>query len=82
MRGPVLLLNGEDDERCPRGQAEELMARLVRLGAGPAQMVLYPGGTHSMAATGLPSHREDYHGRIVEFLELARKQADGVGETH
>lgn len=66
----ILLLQGEDDQRCPLDQSEELFAALVRAGA-PAKLVVYPGGSHSMAASGKPSHREDYHHRIEHFLQRA-----------
>jgi dipeptidyl aminopeptidase/acylaminoacyl peptidase len=71
-RAPVLLLQGAKDQRCPLDQSEELMAALVRAGK-PSKMVVYPGGSHSMAASGKPSHRADYH------LRFARWVNDAVG---
>jgi dipeptidyl aminopeptidase/acylaminoacyl peptidase len=65
---PVLLLQGEDDLRCPRGQSEELFQSLMRAGKAEVQMVLYPGGDHHVAEEGRPSHRADYHRRIVEWI--------------
>lgn len=65
----ALLLQGEKDERCPLGQSEELFAGLVRCAKAPAKMVVYPGGSHSLASSGKPSHRLDYHARIVDWLE-------------
>jgi dipeptidyl aminopeptidase/acylaminoacyl peptidase len=73
-RVPALLLQGGDDQRCPLGQAEEIFTHLMRCGK-PAKMVVYPGGSHSMAGTGRPSHRVDYHRRIVEWAEQARQEA-------
>jgi dipeptidyl aminopeptidase/acylaminoacyl peptidase len=70
--GPVLLLNGADDQRCPAGQCEELMTRIARSGRVPATLVIYPGGSHSLASTGRPSHRCDYHRRIADFLDSLR----------
>ena len=61
---PTLLLQGQDDQRCPVGQSESLFANLVRCSKVPARMVIYPGGTHSLSATGKPSHRVDYHRRL------------------
>ncbi|AWH17650.1 hypothetical protein C1922_10210 [Stenotrophomonas sp. ZAC14D2_NAIMI4_7] len=72
---PVLLLNGDQDQRCPIGQAEELFTRMLRLGCPRAAMVIYPGGSHGMAGSGRPSHRLDYHERIVEFLVESERQA-------
>ncbi len=79
-RGPVLLLNGAEDQRCPTGQCEGLMAGLACRSRQPVQMVVYPGGTHSLAATGRPSHRRDYHQRIVRFLNRARKAEQEQGK--
>ncbi|MGN6152609.1 MAG: S9 family peptidase [Lysobacteraceae bacterium] len=64
----TLLLQGQDDQRCPVGQSEELFATLVRHAQGPCTMVVYPKGSHGMAATGNPRHRVDYHQRIVDWL--------------
>ncbi|HEU4409671.1 MAG TPA: S9 family peptidase [Polyangiaceae bacterium] len=66
---PTLLLQGEDDQRCPVGQAEEFFALLVRAGKAPVEFVRYPGGDHHLAEKGRPSHRVDYHRRIVDWLE-------------
>jgi dipeptidyl aminopeptidase/acylaminoacyl peptidase len=68
-RTPTLILQGEDDQRCPIGQAEELFTALMRAGQTVVEFVRYPGGTHRLAETGRPSHRVDYNQRIVEFLE-------------
>lgn len=69
VRTPTLFLQGSDDERCPRGQAEELFVKLRRAGGAPAEMVLYPGGSHHVFGTGKPAHRLDIQKRIVEWLE-------------
>jgi dipeptidyl aminopeptidase/acylaminoacyl peptidase len=37
-------------------------------GKAEVQMVLYPGGDHHVAEEGRPSHRADYHRRIVEWV--------------
>lgn len=77
---PLLLLNGDRDQRCPVGQAEELFTRMVRFGDSQASMVIYPGGSHSMAASGRPSHRLDYHARIVDFLVENERRARMAGD--
>jgi dipeptidyl aminopeptidase/acylaminoacyl peptidase len=68
-RTPTLFLQGEADERCPKGQSEELFVALCRGGDTPTELVLYPGGSHSFAATGEPSGREDVVRRIAGWLE-------------
>jgi dipeptidyl aminopeptidase/acylaminoacyl peptidase len=65
---PTLILHGEEDQRCPIGQAEELFAALMHAKKAEVEFVRYPGGTHHLAETGRPSHRVDYHGRIAEFV--------------
>lgn len=74
VNAPTLLLCGQDDARCPVGQVEELLARIVRQTETEGRMVLYPGGDHALAASGRPSHRRDYHRRIVEWVV---RHADG-----
>jgi len=69
VRTPTLFLQGADDERCPRGQSEELFVKLKRAGGAPAELVLYPGGSHHVFGEGKPSHRLDIQHRIVEWLE-------------
>lgn len=65
----VLLLQGQDDQRCPAGQTEEMFANLVRCSEQPTKMVIYPGGSHSLAGTGKPSHRVDWHQRVADWVE-------------
>lgn len=65
----MLFLQGQDDQRCPLGQSEEMFANVVRAGNGRSMMVVYPGGSHSMAGSGKPSHRFDYHLRIANWME-------------
>lgn len=65
----TLLLNGQDDQRCPVGQCEEMFANMVRAGHRDVMMVIYPGGSHSLAGSGRPSHRVDYHDRVVKWIE-------------
>jgi acetyl esterase/lipase len=72
---PTLILQGENDGRCPRGQGEEVFAHLIRYSDAPVEMVVYPGSTHGEAESGRPSNRLDYHGRICKWLARWAKQA-------
>ncbi|MEG3191021.1 MULTISPECIES: S9 family peptidase [Novilysobacter] len=73
----TLILQGEDDQRCPLGQAEELFANLIRCSKSPVQMVVYPGGSHSLSGSGKPSHRVDYHRRLTDWVQRwAGQRAD------
>ncbi|WP_162823847.1 S9 family peptidase [Lysobacter sp. TY2-98] len=64
----TLFLNGRDDQRCPAGQCEEMFANMIRAGHRNCMMVLYPAGTHSLSGSGNPSHRVDYHDRVVNWI--------------
>ena len=64
---PTLILQGADDARCPIGQSEQLFANLIRCSGVAAELVVYPGGSHTLAETGKPSHRIDYHQRLCDW---------------
>jgi dipeptidyl aminopeptidase/acylaminoacyl peptidase len=66
-RTPTLLLHGEDDLRCPIGQAEQWFAALRSRGV-PTQLVRYPGAGHLFILSGRPSHRVDYCRRVEEWV--------------
>lgn len=68
---PTLFLQGEQDERCPKCQAEELFVKLRRSGGGDVatELVIYPGGSHHVFGQGKPSHRVDILRRLVAWLE-------------
>lgn len=66
---PTLFMQGKDDERCPKCQSEELYVSLYRAGQTPAQLVLYPGETHSFLGEGTPSCRADAANRIACWLK-------------
>ncbi|WP_157252202.1 S9 family peptidase [Nonomuraea typhae] len=65
---PTLILHGENDDRCPIGQAEQWFAAL-REREVPVRLVRYPGGSHLFIVQGRPSHRYDYNERIIAWLE-------------
>jgi dipeptidyl aminopeptidase/acylaminoacyl peptidase len=80
---PTLFLQGKDDERCPKCQSEELFVSLYRAGDTPAELVLYPGETHSFLGTGRPSCRQDASERILAWLEhfvLADSQNESIND--
>ncbi|GGX03833.1 hypothetical protein GCM10007242_06160 [Pigmentiphaga litoralis] len=64
---PTLILQGTDDERCPKCQAEELFVTLRRDAACAAELVLYPGASHKFTASGKLSHRKDVMSRIASW---------------
>lgn len=69
VRTPVLVLQGKDDQRCPIGQAEDFFVRVLRHGSAPAEMALYPGGSHHFYESGSPAFRVDAAQRLVNWLE-------------
>ena len=69
VRTPTLLLQGEADGRCPIGQAEAMFAGLVRCSDAATELVVYPGASHALSKSGRPSHRRDYHQRLVDWVE-------------
>ncbi|MEV0612384.1 S9 family peptidase [Nonomuraea sp. NPDC050404] len=68
VTAPTLLLHGENDDRCPVGQAEQWFTAL-RERRVPARLVRYPGASHLFILNGRPSHRFDYNERIIAWLE-------------
>ncbi|CAN5742038.1 S9 family peptidase [soil metagenome] len=66
---PVLILHGENDDRVPISQGEQMFATLSESGC-EVEFVRYPGGTHaSVTRTGYPAHRFDYLDRLVGWFE-------------
>ncbi|MGX1701163.1 serine hydrolase [Microbacterium sp. NPDC055357] len=73
---PTLVLHGDDDLRCPVGQARQWHTALRERGI-PTRLVLYPGGSHIFPILGRPSHRIDYNERVVDWVE--RYAGDAAG---
>lgn len=66
---PTLFMQGQDDERCPKCQSEEMFVSLMCAQDTPAELVLYPGEGHTFLGEGKPSVREDAARRIVDWLQ-------------
>ena len=65
---PVLLLHGEDDNRCPIGQSEEYLVALKRLGK-EVEMVRFPGSSHGFVKAGPPKMRQEYLARTLAWFD-------------
>lgn len=65
---PTLVLHGEQDIRCPLGQAQQWYTALRERGV-PTRLVVYPGSSHIFPLMGVPSHRVDYAHRVVEWVQ-------------
>ncbi|HEY0388842.1 MAG TPA: prolyl oligopeptidase family serine peptidase [Gaiellales bacterium] len=67
FRGPLLLLQCEDDMRCPPANSE--LVYVMRKTQGlPVEMIRYPGESHVMLAIGRPDRRRDRLERIVDWF--------------
>jgi dipeptidyl aminopeptidase/acylaminoacyl peptidase len=67
-RTPTLILQGKEDERCPRGQAESFFVALRRGPKPPCELVMYPGVGHGLLTQAMPSNRIDILKRIQAWL--------------
>ncbi len=67
INASVLLLHGENDDRCPVGQSEALFTAL-KLAGKDVEWVLYPAESHLMSTMGRPRTRVDRISRITEWL--------------
>ncbi|CAN5704889.1 S9 family peptidase [soil metagenome] len=65
---PLLLLQCEDDLRCPAGQSE-LVFTILRARSAEVEMVRYPGEAHYLVGVGRPDRRVDRIERIVDWFE-------------
>ncbi len=63
---PTLVIEGEDDQRVPMNQAEQLFVLLKKAGV-ETQFARYPGGSHMFFAFGIPEHRADFLRRTLEW---------------
>jgi dipeptidyl aminopeptidase/acylaminoacyl peptidase len=65
---PLLLLQAENDLRCPPGNSEMVFLILRTLGR-EVEMIRYPGESHIMLAIGRPDRRVDRLERIVDWFK-------------
>ncbi|WP_432975925.1 prolyl oligopeptidase family serine peptidase [Dactylosporangium sp. CA-233914] len=64
---PTLILQGEDDLRCPMGQGEQWFQALHSRGV-PVQLVRYPDASHFFLLAGSPYQALDVYQRVVDWL--------------
>jgi dipeptidyl aminopeptidase/acylaminoacyl peptidase len=65
---PTLLMQGEADNRCPLGQAEQMFVALKKAGC-EVEFVRYPGMSHGFRRTGPPLYQEDSLRRILGWFK-------------
>jgi dipeptidyl aminopeptidase/acylaminoacyl peptidase len=68
VRTPLLMLQAEDDRRCPPGDNEQFFVALRQLGR-TVEYVLYPDESHVYAAAGRPDRRIDRMTRILDWFD-------------
>ncbi|WP_150285030.1 S9 family peptidase [Rummeliibacillus sp. TYF-LIM-RU47] len=66
---PLLILHGEEDDRCPIEQAEQLYITLKSMGK-TTQFVRFPKAEHNLSRTGLPNLRIQ---RLEQILDWFKK---------
>ena len=64
---PLLLLQAEDDVRCPPVHSQVVFQILLSLGR-TTELVRYPGETHQMNLGGRPDRRVDRLERILDWF--------------
>jgi dipeptidyl aminopeptidase/acylaminoacyl peptidase len=67
VRTPLLMLQGEADQRCPASDAEQFFVALRALGR-EVEYVLYPESAHEFASCGRPDRRVDRQARVLEWF--------------
>jgi dipeptidyl aminopeptidase/acylaminoacyl peptidase len=68
IRTPLLILQGEADERCPKADNEQLFVALRALGR-TVEYVLYPEESHVYQATGRVDRRIDRMSRMLDWFD-------------
>ncbi|GAA0989754.1 S9 family peptidase [Acrocarpospora macrocephala] len=65
---PLLLLQGEQDHRCPPSDAEQMFVALRRLGR-KVEYILYPDSDHSLTHTARLDRRIDRTERMIAWFQ-------------
>ncbi len=65
---PLLLLQSEDDLRCPIDQGEALFGALVARGQ-TVELIRFPGAAHDLAGSAAPVHALLAHGLSLAWFE-------------
>jgi dipeptidyl aminopeptidase/acylaminoacyl peptidase len=68
VRTPLLMLQAEDDRRCPAADNEQFFIALRHLGR-TVEYVLYPEESHVYAAAGRPDRRIDRMTRVLDWFD-------------
>lgn len=78
ITAPLLIIHSEEDLRCPLEQAQRLYYALKRRRA-PVHMLVFPGESHELSRSGLPSHRVTRFDAILDWLDRRLGPEAGPG---
>ena len=65
---PTMLIQSEEDHRCPMEQAEQLFTALKMLDV-PTEFIRFPGESHGLSRGGKPKHRKERLEHIVRWFK-------------
>jgi dipeptidyl aminopeptidase/acylaminoacyl peptidase/uncharacterized Ntn-hydrolase superfamily protein len=68
VKTPTLIIHGEQDNRVPIAQAEQMFRALKRHGV-EAEFVRYPGESHGEFVNGKPAHYVDRIERVLAWFD-------------
>lgn len=66
---PLMLIEGEGDDRTPPSEGGEQMFRALKFLKKPTVMVRFPGETHELSRSGKPWHRVERLQHIVGWFD-------------
>jgi dipeptidyl aminopeptidase/acylaminoacyl peptidase len=69
VKTPLMLVDGEADERTPAAAGGEPMFRALKYRKIPTVMVQFPGETHDLSRTGQPWHRVERLQHILGWFD-------------
>lgn len=69
IRTPLMLIEGESDERTPPAEGGEVLFRALKYLKRPVVMVRFPGETHDLSRNGKPWHRIERLQHIVAWFD-------------
>jgi acylaminoacyl-peptidase len=65
---PTMIIHAQQDYRAPMSQAEQLYFSLKRLGK-EAEMVIFPGESHSLPRRSSPKHMIEYQQHVLRWFK-------------
>lgn len=69
VKTPTLVMHGEDDQRCPIGEGEQMFVALRKAGC-ETEFVRYPHSSHLFfRAAGPPEYRIDFLSRVLGWFK-------------